>query len=47
VQSLADGSSILAERALELGLIDGVKHQWEVIKDIQEKYNLGDSVCWE
>lgn len=47
VQSLADGSSILAERALELGLIDGVKHQWEVIKDIQEKYNLSDTLCWE
>lgn len=47
VRSLADGSSVLAERAVELGLIDGVKHQWDVIKDIQEKYNLGDNVCWE
>lgn len=47
VQALADGSSVLAERAFELKLIDGVKHQWDVIKYVQEKYDLDDTICWQ
>lgn len=47
VQLLADGSSVLSDQALKLGLIDGVKHQWEVIDYIAEKYNTGDVACWE
>jgi len=47
VEKLADGSSMLPEQALKAGLIDGIKHQWEVIDYIQENYNTGDNICWE
>lgn len=47
MKKIADGSSVLAGQAVELKLIDGVKHQWEVIKYIQEKYKVGNDICWE
>lgn len=47
VELWADGSSVLADQALELGLIDGVMHQWEVMQYIQDTYNAGEYICWE
>ena len=47
VREIADGSSVLPEAALELKLIDGVKHQWEVIEYIREKYKVGGEICWD
>jgi signal peptide peptidase SppA len=47
VRQIADGSSVMPEKALELKLIDGIKHQWEVIEYLKEKYNTGDEICWE
>ena len=47
MKKIADGSSVLSDQALDMKLIDGVKHQWEVVKYIQEKYDVGNSICWE
>lgn len=48
VEKIADGSSVLAEQALELGLIDGVMHQWEVENYIKKTYpGIEGGICWE
>jgi protease-4 len=46
VRSLADGSSMLGQMALENGLIDHIGSIKEVEDYIGEKYNIEPEVCW-
>ncbi|MBX9723589.1 MAG: S49 family peptidase [Candidatus Obscuribacterales bacterium] len=46
VRAIADGSSILGERAKELGLIDGIGGYAEVKNYIEEKIGEKPEVCW-
>lgn len=46
VRSMADGSSVLGEKAKELGLIDEIGGYLEVIKYIEEKIGTEADVCW-
>jgi ClpP class serine protease len=43
---MADGSSVLGEKAKELGLIDEIGGYLEVIKYIEEKIGTKADVCW-
>lgn len=46
VRSMADGSSVLGEKAKELGLIDEIGGYLEVKKYIEEKIGETPDVCW-
>jgi len=46
VRSVADGSSVLGEKAKELGLIDEIGGYLEVKKYIEEKIGETPDVCW-
>jgi ClpP class serine protease len=43
---MADGSSVLGEKAKELGLIDEIGGYLEVKKYIEEKIGETPDVCW-
>ncbi|MBP9701413.1 MAG: S49 family peptidase [Candidatus Pacebacteria bacterium] len=46
VRAVADGSSVLGERAKELGLIDSIGGYPEVKKYVEEKIGEKVDVCW-
>lgn len=46
VRTLADGSSMLGEMALEKGLIDKIGNYSDVKKYIGDKYDIEPEVCW-
>lgn len=46
VRSIADGSSVLGEKAKELGLIDEIGGYLEVKKYVEEKIGESPDVCW-
>jgi protease-4 len=47
VKSFADGSSVLGEKAKEIGLIDEIGGIYEVEKYLKEKIGEKAEICWE
>ncbi len=46
VYEIADGSSVMGGRALQLGLIDRIGNSTEVENYIRDTYALEPSICW-
>jgi signal peptide peptidase SppA len=47
VREIADGSSVLGERAMELGLIDGIGGFAEAKKYVEDKIGEKPELCWQ